>query len=226
MEMSQTIGALAKALASAQATIGGAVKGNVNPAFKSKYADLSAVWDAWQAVGPAKGLAVSQLPGVMTDGKVTLTTILLHESGEWMRETMSIPVTKADAQGSGSGLTYARRYALSALVGIAPEDDDGNAAVAKPAVRSVHPPTNTNPEKTDPGGEDDLAEKFKAWADAERQKIETAEFDREMLAQWDAANRKYFKKCEQHAPDALALLQTTIEMRHAALDAFNPHVGG
>ena len=87
-------------------------------------------------------------------------------------------------------------------------------------------PNDTNPGKTDPGGADDLADKFKAWADGERAKIETAEFDREMLAQWDAANRKYFKKCEQHAPDALALLQITIEMRHAALDAFNPLVGG
>ena len=136
MQMSETIGALATALAAAQATIGGAVKDRVNPAFKSKYADLSSVWDAWQQVGPAQGLGVVQLPGEMVDGKVTLTTVLTHKSGEWMRETLSIPVTKQDAQGYGSALTYARRYGLSALVGIAPEDDDGNASV-KPGPRPV-----------------------------------------------------------------------------------------
>jgi hypothetical protein len=87
-------------------------------------------------------------------------------------------------------------------------------------------PNDTNPGKSDPGGADDLAEKYKAWCDGERVKIETAEFDRQALADWDAANRKFFKNCEKHSPDALALLKTTIEMRHAALDAFNPIVGG
>ena len=129
--MSPTIAALAASLAAAQATIGGAVKGKTNPAFKTKYADLSAVWEAWQEVGPAQGLAVVQLPGKMIEGRVNVTTMLMHKSGEWMRETLSIPVTKADAQGYGSALTYARRYALSALTGIAPEDDDGNASVRR-----------------------------------------------------------------------------------------------
>ena len=129
--MSPTIAALAASLAAAQATIGGAVKGKTNPAFKTKYADLSAVWEAWQEVGPAQGLAVVQLPGEMIEGRVNVTTMLMHKSGEWMRETLSIPVTKADAQGYGSALTYARRYALSALTGIAPEDDDGNASVRR-----------------------------------------------------------------------------------------------
>ena len=220
MEMSQTIAALAKALATAQTTIGCALKDKVNPAFKSKYADLSSVWEAWQQVGPAQGLGVVQLPGAYVDGKVWLTTILTHGSGEWISETLSIPITKQDAQGYGSALTYARRYALSALVGITPDDDDGNAAVKQPAKREV--PTNTNPDKTDPGGADDLAEKFKAWADGERSKIEVAEFDREMMAQWDTANRKYFKKCEQHAPDAFLLLMTTVEMRLVALDVDAP----
>ena len=127
--MSPTIGELATALAVAQSTIGGAIKGKVNPAFKSKYADLASVWDAWQAVGPAQGLSVTQLPGAIIDGKVTLTTILAHKSGEWMRETVAIPVSKQDAQGYGSAVTYARRFALAAFVGVAPEDDDGRAAV-------------------------------------------------------------------------------------------------
>lgn len=132
MEMSEQIGDLATALASVQATIGGAIKGKVNPAFKSKYADLASVWDAWQAVGPAQGLSITQLPGAIVDGKVALTTILAHKSGQWMREVSHIQVGKADAQGYVSAVTYGRRCALAAFVGIAPEDDDGNAAVQRP----------------------------------------------------------------------------------------------
>ena len=130
MEMSPTIGALMGALAKAQATIGGAVKGKVNPAFKSKYADLASVWEAWQPAGPPNGLGVTQWPGDVINGKVAVTTHLGHASGEWMRETAFIPINKTDAQGYVSAVTYGRRCALSALAGIAPEDDDGNAAVA------------------------------------------------------------------------------------------------
>jgi hypothetical protein len=128
MDMSETIGAIAGALAEAQATIGGAIKGKVNPAFKSKYADLASVWEAWQAVGPAQGLAVAQFAGPFVDGKVRVTSMLMHKSGEWMRETSDVPVSKVDAQGYVSATTYARRCALSALVGVCPEDDDGAAA--------------------------------------------------------------------------------------------------
>ena len=139
MQTSETIGAISAALAKAQAEIGKALKDSVNPAFKSKYADLSAVWDAWQAVGPAQGLAVVQMPGACVQGVAELTTILSHSSGEFMRATMTLPVSKNDAQGVGSATTYLRRYALAAFVGIAPDDDDGNTAVqastapAKPA---------------------------------------------------------------------------------------------
>lgn len=219
MQTSETIGALATALAIAQATIGGAVKDKINPAFKSKYADLSAVWEAWQAVGPAQGLGVVQMPGAMDAGRVSLTTILTHKSGEWISETLTIPVTKADAQGYGSALTYARRYALSALAGIAPEDDDGNAAVAKSAPRVV--PNNTNPEPKDPGGAEDLTAKWSAWAKTEATKIGQGEFDRAALAAWDADNRKYFTRCENNAPGEFEILMTTIEMRHSALDALS-----
>ena len=129
MEMSDSIAALSAALAKAQAEIGKALKDSVNPAFKSKYADLASVWDAWQAVGPANGLAIVQLPGDCIQGVASLTTILSHSSGEYMRATMTLPVSKNDAQGVGSATTYLRRYALAAFVGIAPDDDDGNLAV-------------------------------------------------------------------------------------------------
>lgn len=142
MDMTDSIANLAAALATVQASIEGAEKDRSNPAFKSKYATLASVWEAWQAVGPKQGLSLVQLPGAMTDGKVTLTTMMLHKSGEWMRETLTIPVTKPDAQGYGSALTYARRYALAAFAGIAPEDDDGNGCVSRdpPKPQSTEPP--------------------------------------------------------------------------------------
>tara|TARA_R110000868_G_scaffold62721_1_gene189411 strand:+ start:33 stop:671 length:639 start_codon:yes stop_codon:yes gene_type:complete len=130
METSPSIAALAASLSKAQASIEGAVKGKVNPAFKSKYADLSSVWEACREALTDNGLSVVQSPGPVADGRMELTTMLLHASGEWMRGTLTIPLGKVDAQAYGSATTYARRYALAAFVGVAPEDDDGNAATA------------------------------------------------------------------------------------------------
>jgi hypothetical protein len=127
---SENIDALAAAMATAQTTIEGALKDSANPHFKSKYADLSAVWTAWQKVGPFNGLAVMQFPGECDNGRMAMDTLITHKSGQWIKGTLSIPLPKVDAQGYGSATTYARRYALAAAVGIAPEDDDGNAASA------------------------------------------------------------------------------------------------
>lgn len=128
VEFSPQIEALAAAMAKAQASIEGAIKDSNNPHFKSKYADLSNVWAAWQKCGPANGLAVMQFPGTCENNRMEMTTLITHASGQWVRSKLSIPLAKVDAQGYGSATTYARRYALSAAVGIAPEDDDGNAA--------------------------------------------------------------------------------------------------
>lgn len=124
-----TYGALAKALAKAQRDLRPAVKDSTNPHFKSKYADMASVWDACRGALSSNGLSVVQMPA-FADGKMSLTTMLLHESGEHIDSTLSIPLAQANAQTIGSAITYARRYALMAIVGIAPdEDDDGNAAV-------------------------------------------------------------------------------------------------
>ncbi|MBH9537492.1 ERF family protein [Novosphingopyxis sp. YJ-S2-01] len=132
MERSETIDAFAKAMAGVQATIGGAVKSSTNPHFKSKYADLSAVWEAWQAVGPKAGFSIMQFPGAYDAQERTMAMeqIVMHESGQFIATSLSIPLSKTDAQAYGSATTYARRYALGAAVGICPEDDDGNAASA------------------------------------------------------------------------------------------------
>lgn len=129
MNKSESIAALATALSAAQGEIEGAVKDSTNPHFRSKYADLGAVWAACRPALSKHGLAVMQLPR-SAEGCIQLETILMHKSGEWVSDTLALPVSKQDAQGYGSAMTYARRYGLMAVVGIAPEDDDGNAAVA------------------------------------------------------------------------------------------------
>jgi len=130
MKTSESISALAAALAKAQAVIEGAVKDRANPAFRSKYADLAAVWDAIREPLTKNGLSLVQMPD-MVDGQPVLVTRLLHESGEWLEGTYPLNPVKTDPQGYGSAITYARRYAAMAVCGVCPEDDDGNAASGK-----------------------------------------------------------------------------------------------
>jgi hypothetical protein len=115
------------ALASAQAQMGKAVKDSKNPAFKSTYADLSSVMDACLPALNANGIAVLQ-PLHDEDGKLYVKTILAHASGATLECRVPLIVGKNDMQGYGSAVTYARRYGLMAMAGIAPDDDDGNAA--------------------------------------------------------------------------------------------------
>ena len=128
MQTSDTITAIMPALLKAQAAFAPAVKAKVNPHFKSKYVPLDAVLDAIAEPLRTCGIAILQ-PTTIQDGRTVLVTRLVHESGEWIEGRYPVHPVKADPQGEGSALTYARRYALMALVGIAPEDDDGNAAV-------------------------------------------------------------------------------------------------
>lgn len=133
MTRSDSIAQLAAAMAKAQPAIAPAIKDAANPFFKSKYADLGEVWRVVQAAFAPHGLSVLQVPETAEDGSVTLTTMVLHESGEWIAGTMPVRVVKDDPQGVGSGITYARRYALSAMCGVVAEDDDGEAAMGRGA---------------------------------------------------------------------------------------------
>lgn len=134
MNKSESITALAAALAKAQAAIQPAIKDKKNEAFKnggkvSKYADLASVWDACREPLTSNGLSVVQMPVDAEPGRIALTTVLMHASGEFISSTVSTRLVNDTPQGVGSGLTYLRRYALSAMVGVvADEDDDGNAA--------------------------------------------------------------------------------------------------
>lgn len=130
LTQSEHIDQLAAALADVQALIDGVLKESPNAVYGSRYADLSKVWEAFQKVGPDHGLSVVQLPGHF-DGEartMSMSVRLLHSSGQWLGGEMSMPLSRADAHAYGSACTYARRYSLAALVGICPQDDDGNAA--------------------------------------------------------------------------------------------------
>ncbi len=143
MPTSPTIAALAAALVKAQSAMGGAKKDSTNPHFKTAYADLASVWDACRAPLANAGLSVVQLvssdatQGIPHCGHAIIETILAHSSGEWVSSTLAVPLTKSDAQGLGSAITYGRRYALAAIVGVCPADDDGEAAVARPTQRTA-----------------------------------------------------------------------------------------
>jgi hypothetical protein len=130
--MSDEISQLATALATAQGQIEDAVKDTKNDFYKSKYADLSSVRAAVRQPFADNGLSVAQFPRTVTGG-IEVETVLLHKSGEFMSEVLFMP-TKHEPHPIGSGISYARRYALMSIANLAADDDDGNAAqAAKPA---------------------------------------------------------------------------------------------
>lgn len=131
---SPSIGKLAEALAKAQGMMSTAKKDSDNPFFGSRYADLAACWEVCRDPLARNGLAIIQTTTPATDGTVRVVSTLAHASGEWIRGELAVRPVKADPQGIGSALTYARRYGLCSLVGIvADEDDDGEAAQGRGA---------------------------------------------------------------------------------------------
>lgn len=132
MKSSETITAIAPALAKAQAEIGVAIKDKKNPAFKSSYADLASITAAVKPALANHGLSFLQLIHDR-QGAVCIETVILHASGEWISGgEFAIPVSKNDAHGTMSALTYCRRGSLAAAFGVPSDDDDGNAASAAP----------------------------------------------------------------------------------------------
>lgn len=126
MKTSESLVKISKALLDAQMSISFASKDATNPHFKNKYADLPAVIDAIKEPLNKVGVMFMQTGSPSDDGCLHLTTRLLHESGEWIEDTLVMPLPKQDPQGYGSAMTYARRYALSAMTGLYQDDDDGN----------------------------------------------------------------------------------------------------
>lgn len=131
MQRSDSIANLATGLAAAQAAIRGAAKDKANPFFKSKYADLASIWEACRGPLTANGLSVVQLP-TMTDAQVSVETMLLHKSGEFLSAVLTAPLKEHTPQAIGSVITYLRRYSLAAMAGVAPdEDDDAEGAMGR-----------------------------------------------------------------------------------------------
>lgn len=142
---------IASALVRAQKAFGPALKQSNNPHFKSRYADLATCVEAVIDALNDNGIALIQQTSECDSG-VIVETVFIHESGEtFSAGKLHVPASKHDAQGYGSALTYARRYSLMAACGIAPEDDDGNAATAAPPAprRTAAPAAPAAPKVTD-----------------------------------------------------------------------------
>jgi len=127
---SPEIDKLASSLSKVQSELEGAKKESTNPFFNSNYADLHSVIKASFPLLSKNGLSVTQ-GNEMIPGAVCVTTTLMHSSGQWIRSKVKLPLEKKNAQGVGSAVTYGRRYGLSAIVGVAQYDDDGNY-ISKP----------------------------------------------------------------------------------------------
>ena len=149
MRTSESLDEIFTALSIAQSEIKGALKDAENPFFRSNYADLEAVWEAVRIPLCKNGLSVIQTTG-HEEGKLVLCTRLAHASGQWVEGTTPILMAKQDPQSMGSAISYARRYALAAMVGVYQTDDDGEGAMgrdlpkpAKTAQELVKPKTAT-----------------------------------------------------------------------------------
>jgi hypothetical protein len=179
---SETIGALAAALSKAQADITGALKDSSNPFFKSKYADLASCWDACRKQLAANGLSVIQTTEWNPNGVMLMTT-LAHTSGEWIRGELPIRAKDESPQAQGSAITYARRYALTAIVGLAQIDDDAEAAQGRGFTVD---PRGELGKQFDPAKRDQFVTQFRAAfdLDAEEKDIAIA-----VLAVHESVNR-------------------------------------
>ncbi len=174
---SEKIGALALALALAQGEMTTASKDGENPHFNSKFATLASIWETCRGPLTKNKLAVMQ--GVSPSGPGApgiFWTMLVHESGEWVRSEMPLLLTKADPQGVGSALTYYRRYCLAAMVGIVQDDDDGNAATGDgKGVEQKKAPGANRPPAGRPQGQPAKSEDRFTSAQARLNKADTVE---------------------------------------------------
>ena len=167
-----SIGALAAALSKAQADITGALKDSSNPFFKSKYADLASCWDACRKQLAANNLAVIQTIYVHWEsGQTMLATTLVHSSGEWIRSDLPVLAKDLSPQAQGSGITYARRYALAAIVGLAQIDDDAEAAQGRPFTND---PRGDLGKKVDQTKRDQFVQQFRSAFDLDAEEKDIA----------------------------------------------------
>lgn len=198
---------IASAFVKAQKAFSPALKTSINPHFKSRYVGLDGCVEAVIDALNDNGIALMQHTSECENG-VIVETIFLHESGETLNcGKLHVPASKMDAQGYGSALTYARRYSLMAACGIAPEDDDGNAASkAKPApaqsVPKDHWDSLTEPDKRRLQGVADTVRASMEAGDMETVMVALSEVSEveEKTALWsrlDSKERSAIKKYQQ-----------------------------
>lgn len=156
-QSSRSLGQLAAALARAQTKIKNARADVQNSHFKNSYADLGAIFDACRVELAAQDIAVVQRPSA-AGALVTVETLLIHKSGEWIASSLTLQAANPGPQPVGSCITYARRYSLSSMVGIAPDDsaedrdDDGNSGQGLPESGGYRRPSQITPIDPGPSG--------------------------------------------------------------------------
>lgn len=218
---SEQIDKLTEALAKAQGTIENAILNKTNPHFKSKYADLAAIFDAVRKPLATQGLVVTQTTE-LREGGFVLVTMLAHSSGQWIRSEYPLPAA-GKPQEIGSALTYARRYSLSAITGVAAdEDDDANAAQSggqKIDARGIAPrqeaPTIALPVNPETGEVSPhaiaYADNPMVWGGMYIAALKSAHLMTD-LAEWSHFNKTTLEKIKTAAPKAY----TSIEKAYAA----------
>lgn len=206
---------IAAALVKVQAEIKPAIKDSLNPHFKSKYADLGAVWESCRASLTKNELCVVQTTDFDVHG-AWLKTTLLHTSGEFIEGRFPLQPTKPDMQGMGSALSYARRYGLSALIGIVADiDDDGNAASAK------QPTAETLPPQGPIGTDQDKKAIANQWGTAALKIIETAKSYDE-LGVWHRHNADHIARVRGHNEALHKRISAALDKKQSELRGLMP----
>lgn len=209
MTRSDSTKELSGALAKAQAVMSGARKDSTNPHFKSRYADLESTWDACRDQLTANGLCVLQSPFTTDSGNIGVITILGHTSGAYARGRLVVPPVKFDAQGAGSIITYLRRYSLAAMAGVAPTDDDGEAAVGRPTGQPAYKPVEIKPgAKSAPANEA-----------AQNAEVARGHYNRIVKLTRDAADLTALAEIVTTEGSALAIIKGVSEARYDELMA-------
>ena len=215
---SENLNELAAALSQAQANFKPAPKDAKNPFFKSNYATLDSIWGSIREPLTTAGLSVTQIP-VEDDKGLKLVTVLLHSSGQYISSQMYLKTAKDDMQSMGSALTYARRYALSAMVGaVTGDDDDGNEA----SNTNGHQPA---PKKVDPRKA--YTDKLKAYQatlnarDGTELSFDQSWLDTASLDELAEKGKELKKKIDEPVPTAEQKPLTELDQHLGASDATN-----
>ena len=208
MEQKKGHSSIAAALAAAQLDMGPALKDSVNPAFKSKYADLASVMAACLPALNKHGIAVVQPIGRDETGARYVETVLIHgETGQQLNCRVDLIIGKNDMQGYGSAVTYARRYGLMGMAGIAPEDDDGNAAAKNPPKASMDDVLAEEPQTSGQAV-------MRAWTDSVLDKLPRDATDRQRAQAFADAI------CAEFQGKGIKALEAAWDRRRKMIEAF------